>query len=58
MFFDHLKIKSFVARSETSADVNDSSEFRTCRSEIAGGLEAGGRQAGGRSLKDLLLFDV
>ncbi len=33
-------------------------EFQTCRSEIAGGLEAGGRQAGERSRKDLLLFDV
>ena len=27
IFFDHLKIKSFLARSETSADVNDSSEL-------------------------------
>jgi len=26
-FFDHLKIDSFLARSETSADVNDSSEL-------------------------------
>ena len=39
--FDHLKIESFLARSETSADVNDHSElsFRPAglRSQAGGG---------------------
>ena len=45
-FFDHLKIKSFLARSETSADVNDSSELSFRPAGLRS--QAGWRQAGGR----------